>query len=276
MKIGFIGAGKAGTSLGIHFMKNGIALSGYYSKSKNSSKQAADYTKSTAFSNLDQVVANSDMIFVTTPDGIIEQIAQILSELDISTKILCHCSGSLSSEIFSCTNGIKVSAHPMLSISSKNIDMSKAFFTLEGDVVGLEALAEIFKKTKNKTIVIKSESKIKYHCAASLASNLMIALAEKSIKMLKDCGFERKSAIELLGPLMENNIKAICENGTVGALTGPVERCDKDTVAAHLDILDEKDKEIYRLLSLELINVAREKNKERNYSSLKKLLEEVK
>ena len=37
MKIGFIGAGKVGFSLGKYLMENSTTVSGYYSKNENSS-----------------------------------------------------------------------------------------------------------------------------------------------------------------------------------------------------------------------------------------------
>ena len=45
MKIGFIGAGKVGFSLGRYFMERNVCVSGYYSRNLNSSKEAAAFTK---------------------------------------------------------------------------------------------------------------------------------------------------------------------------------------------------------------------------------------
>ena len=49
MKIGFIGAGKVGFSLGKYFAENGAELSGYYSRTESSAHEAAAFTGSKAF-----------------------------------------------------------------------------------------------------------------------------------------------------------------------------------------------------------------------------------
>ncbi|MEA4923526.1 MAG: DUF2520 domain-containing protein [Eubacteriaceae bacterium] len=287
MRTGFIGAGKAGTSLGAYFKDNGVPVAGYFSRSIESSKQAADLTKSTAFSDLKELVTESDMIFITTPDGAIGETAEKLADFDLAGKYLCHLSGSVSSGVLLCADERCASAHPMTAISGKNTDLSGVFFTLEGEEETMTELEQIFKKCGNPTARIRTEKKDIYHCAASVASNLMVGLAQISIDMLKECGFDEKSASELLAPLMKNNISAVCEKGTAAALTGPVERADADTVKKHLGCFEKTEGagsgvgsqqmcEIYRLLSLELIDIAREKNKDRNYNELKELLEEKK
>ena len=41
MKVGFIGAGKVGFSLGKYLKENGVEITGYFSKSPESAKSAA-------------------------------------------------------------------------------------------------------------------------------------------------------------------------------------------------------------------------------------------
>ena len=79
----------------------------------------------------------------------------------------------------------------------------------------------------------------------------------------------QKHALE---QLFIGNAKNVVDSGTVGALTGPVERADDGTVYKHLSQLNDNDREIYRLLSKELIDIAREKNPERSYDALENIL----
>ena len=46
MKVGFIGAGKVGFSLGKYFKTHGVSVVGYYSKTPESAKSAADLADS--------------------------------------------------------------------------------------------------------------------------------------------------------------------------------------------------------------------------------------
>lgn len=71
-----------------------------------------------------------------------------------------------------------------------------------------------------------------------------------------------------LGPLMRGNLNAIIEKDTIDALTGPAERADVNTVEAHLKALAGEDREIYRLLTKEIVALAKQKNPNRNYEQL--------
>ncbi len=283
MKIGFIGAGKAGCSLSRYLKDSQDMISGFYSKTYEHARQAADDVQSVAFSDLKQVVFNSDMIFITTPDSAISQIWDTIKQweeqgfLQIEGKIFCHCSGSLSSQVFWEIRKKKAfgcSLHPMLAISSRDTDLSQAFFTADGDERAVSAVKAPLEKRGNPVAVIEPACKKKYHMAASTVSNLAVGLVQMALDSLQECGFEPDFALKMLTPLMEGNMKNICEKGTVRALTGPAERADAATVAAHLSQLTGEKQEIYRLLSKQLLDLAERKNETRDYTSLRKLLEE--
>ena len=100
MKAGFIGAGKVGFSLGKYLVSNGVAVTGYYSKSLKSAEEAADFTKTKTYNSIASILKDSDTIFVTVPDGIIKEIWDYMRNLDVKNKNICHCSGSMSSAVF--------------------------------------------------------------------------------------------------------------------------------------------------------------------------------
>lgn len=274
MKFGFIGAGKVGFSLGRYFKDNSIQLSGYYSRNKESAIEAAKFTKSNFYNNLNQLIEDSNIIFITTPDNEIGEVWNQIKEYDIKEKIICHCSGSLSSKVFSKIHEYKAygySIHPMFAISDKynsHKDLNKAYFTIEGDSKYLDYFSDLFSKLNNNFKIISDENKAKYHAASVIISNHVIALAKTSNDLLVQCGFSEEEANEALFPLMYNNVLSIGTKGTTNSLTGPVERGDTKTIKKHLECLNNKDKELYKLLSEKLIKIAEKKNKDRNYSDL--------
>lgn len=282
MKIGFIGAGKAGNSLARHFAEHNILISGFYSKTYEHAKQAADYTHSAAFLSVYELVAESDIIFVTTSDGIIQAVWDSIKEVgqeNLAGKTVCHMSGSISSEIFNDADILGVhscSAHPMQAISSTHTDLSDAFFTLEGMKHGVSQVSLLLKACGNPLEVINSAFKATYHAAAVTASNLMVGLAQMAIDLLQQCGFNSDNAQKMLAPLMKNNLDSILEKGPIEALTGPVERGDIETIRTHLNNLDGQHKDIYLLLSHQILEIARKKHPETDYDNLKDELEEQK
>ena len=160
MRFGFIGAGKVGFSLGKYFSDNNLNLSGYYSKNINSAKEAAMFTNSNYYTKLDDIIKNSDVIFITTPDGIIKSVWDSINKELINNKIICHCSGSLSSEVFSNIenhNSYGYSIHPLFAFSDKynsHKTLNKAFVTIEGSQEYINYFIDIFTSLGNKVKVI--------------------------------------------------------------------------------------------------------------------------
>lgn len=101
MNVGFIGAGKVGCSFGKYFQEHKIQVTGFYSKSEDSSLAASNFTSSKQYLNLRELVDENDTIFITTPDGQIQEVWQEIKNYQIKNKLICHCSGAISSDIFS-------------------------------------------------------------------------------------------------------------------------------------------------------------------------------
>ncbi len=278
MKIGFIGAGKVGFSLGKYFCEHNLNVTGYYSKNQQSAIQAAEFTGTMGFKDIDSIVEVSDTLFLTVPDRTIKELWDYIGKLSIRNKIICHCSGSLSSSVFSNIDNHDAygySIHPLFGISDKlnsYKELSHAFFTLEGSEGRLYEMQMLFRHLGNSVQVISPENKPIYHSAAVFVSNFMVALAQTGIDLLKNCGFDEQTASLALNPLMLGNINNIVRQGTMQALTGPVERCDLETVSRNLSCLNENDKQVYLLLSQKLLTIAREKNPCCSYYELEKML----
>lgn len=280
IKFGFIGAGKVGFSLGKYLKENNINVSGYYSKSQHSAKEAAIFTNTKQYFSLEDLIKNSDAIFITTADNQISGVWNDVKKLPIKDKLICHCSGSISSDIFSNINNLGAygySIHPMFAISDKYNsykDLSKAFITIEGNKKYIKYLKRLFLHLGNDVAVINKENKVLYHAASVTVSNLVLGLINNGINYLEECGFTQEMALKALYPLIENNLRNVKERGAVNSLTGPVERGDLSTVINHLNVIREEDKELYRLLSKNVLNIAKIKNRDRSYKNLEEYLGE--
>jgi predicted short-subunit dehydrogenase-like oxidoreductase (DUF2520 family) len=278
IKFGFIGAGKVGFSLGKYLKENNIDISGYYSKSQHLSKEAEIFTNTRQYNNLEDLIKNSDTIFITTPDNQIADVWNEIKMLPIKEKLICHCSGSISSEVFSNINNhgaYGYSIHPMFAISDKYNsykNLSQAFITIEGHEKHIEYLKSLFLYLGNDVAIINKENKALYHAASVTVSNLVLGLINNGVKYLEVCGFTKEVAIKALYPLTEYNLINIKEKGVVNSLTGPIERGDLSTVINHLNIIPEEDKELYRLLSKNILKIAKIKNQDRDYKNLEEYL----
>ena len=74
MKFGFIGAGKVGFSIGKYLADNNQNVVGYYSIINEEAIEAAKFTGSQYYENMEQLVEDSEVLFLTVPDGQIENL----------------------------------------------------------------------------------------------------------------------------------------------------------------------------------------------------------
>ena len=280
MRIGIIGAGKVGTTLGKYLSIHGKNVTGFYSRTHESADEAATFAETETYSSLCKLVEKSDVIFITTPDGVIHQVWGDLLHQDISNRIICHFSGSLSSHVFSGreeAGASGISIHPMYAFSDKFHSYEQfhtAYLTLEGDPEAVAVMKPMWEAIGHHVLTLKAEDKIKYHAAAAMASNEMLGLMQASLDILSECGFSEKDSMALLTPLVQGNIASMLEKGCVNALTGPVERGDAQTVRKHLQALEgSKAGKIYQSLGSTMVELAKRRNPDRDYTPVRTLFE---
>ena len=276
--VGFIGAGKVGTSLGKYFSSKGIKISGYYSKTELHAAESADFTNSNSYKNLTELAEVSDAIFVTVPDDHISHVWKELSALNIEGRYVVHCSGAMSSKVFSEAEKKGVysfSLHPLFPIRNRFEgweEINNAYFTVEGNKERIDDVKELMIRTGNNTAEIESDAKIKYHAASVFISNLVIGLAKAGQDILGDCGLPSDFSENAWKALFMGNAENMVKNGLEDALTGPVERNDYITVEKHLESLEGSEKTIYKELSRMILDIARDKHPKRDYTNIDKEL----
>lgn len=277
MKIGFIGAGKVGTSLGKLLTQHDVTVTGYYSRTREHAEEAAAFTRTLCFTSLQDVVDASDTLFITTPDGVIDRMWHDIQALPIKSKCICHCSGALPSSIFQGADelGARVSSvHPLLAVSDRFSSWKQlegAFFTLEGSCAS--EMEQLMQQCGAQTAIIRAQDKARYHLAACVVSNLAVGLSDWGMKLLEQCGFTEQQALTALSPLILGNAQAICQKGPKAALTGPAERGDIGTIQSHMACLNSTDQALYALLTRKLCDLAQEKHPDRDDTALITYLE---
>ncbi len=271
MKIGIVGAGRAGSSvakyISLHAPQH--SLSGFYSRSYSRALESADFCNTRAFTSLNDLVRSSDTLFIATQDCEIGNVWECIDKDLIKNKYIGHFSGSLSSDVLGgaeCYGAYTGSIHPMYAFSDRFNSYKKldsVVFTAEGCNEFLENVVPVFKQCGNTVCVIDKQKKALYHASASMASNHLVGLLGAVVDMLLQCGFEKHEAYKLLAPLMKNNLENALQNGVEYALTGPIERGDVSTVEKHLSVLNNEQTQLYKQLAKQVVRVAQRKNNEK-------------
>lgn len=287
-RVGFIGAGKVGFSLGKYFQEGGNLITGYFSRTYEHAENAADFTSSIAYESMYDLIDSSEIIFITVPDGNIQDVwtsicdkykpSEKHKETILKDKLICHTSGAMTSDIFQGiedTGSYGFSIHPLFPVNDKYSsykDMSKSYFTIEGNRNKINKMVQFIESLGNQVRTINKDQKNKYHAAAVFVSNLVVGLAQAGQDLFEECGLDKDFADNAWKELLLANSINLYEKGTVDALTGPVERNDIETVKNHLNSLRRRERTVYCELSRMILDIARDKNPERDYTNLEKEL----
>jgi predicted short-subunit dehydrogenase-like oxidoreductase (DUF2520 family) len=283
MNIGFIGAGNAGVSLGRFFKEQGLLISGFYSRSYDSSQFGAKETSSAVFDSLDETAAESDIIIASVPDDAIIDISTRLFRTGEITKdhLLIHLSGVLDSGVFSEFEKIGCgcySLHPIMSFPDRLVSSSaikKGWFTYEGNGKSSNVLNAMLEFAGINSRMIKRSDKILYHAGACILSNYLVTLLNSGFDILRAIGWEEDGSKEVFIPLVEATLENFKKKGS-SALSGPVARGDISTVEKHISALkplDENLLDLYKTLGKMTAIIAEKNSSAKDTEKMLKIFE---
>ena len=257
MRVGIIGAGRVGCALATALEKNGADVITLQDRN-------IDYEN-----KLENVLKNSDAIFLTVPDSQIElvseQIVKFSNPKNIDGKVFLHCSGALTSNILKKiteVGGFTGSLHPIQTFPDRNNGWKGIFniyFGFEGAEKAKESALETVNILNGKMIIIEADKKSLYHAAACVLSNYTVTISNLAENILENVGIPLELSMKAFGPLLKNTVNNIAEMGSVGALTGPISRGDICTLENHLEaltVMKPEIKEIYKILGEATVKLA--------------------
>lgn len=265
-KISIIGIGRMGGALALALSKKGYTIEQLISKNLKNAEIIAEKLNNKpeilSYSKLEKV-NSSDVVFITTQDDRITEVAVALSQKISPGKIVFHTSGSLSSQVLSVLKGCyKASLHPLISVSNPftgSENLKNAFFCLEGDEKAVELGKRIVFDSEGQFFFVRTEDKPLYHAAAVITAGHLVALFQVAVKLLSKCGISEPEAQKIFLPLAKSVIKNLETQPPEKALTGTFARADVETMKQHLRAIKQKKLddvlEIYSklgLISLEL------------------------
>lgn len=188
---------------------------------------------------------STDIIFITTQDSEIENVAKKLAQVVENKPIVFHTSGSLSSEILQSlkAKGCKVASfHPLVSISDAKIGAERfanSYFCLEGDEEAVNVGKQIVADLQGNAFSIETKYKTLYHASAVMACGHLVALFSTAIEMLSKCGLSAEKSKEILLPLVKSTVENLQIQSPNEALTGTFARGDVEILLKHISSINE-------------------------------------
>ncbi|SMC56048.1 Predicted oxidoreductase, contains short-chain dehydrogenase (SDR) and DUF2520 domains [Desulfocicer vacuolatum DSM 3385] len=258
--ITIIGCGRVGTALAVFLSRAGYPVTGFFSRHLESAEKAAKAAGTgKVYDTLQGAVTVADIVFITTPDQLIEGVCEELAAIEglLDKRMVMHCSGALSSEILSAARacGADVgSIHPLQSFAPYVPGQASPFqgihISVEGSDRAVTAGKEMAVNLGGACFTLPTHAKTLYHASAVVASNYLVTLEHFALDLLKAANLSEKEAYPILEPLITGTLNNIKNRGTQGALTGPVARGDAAVVADHLGDLEKKMPEYVALYKM--------------------------
>lgn len=242
---GFIGAGTVGTALAVRLRGRGYGVTAVASRTRASAERLAGMVDGCRACDSPQAVADAaDLVFITTPDAAIPQVAARVKWRPGQGVV--HCSGADSLDILAPAaecGALRGGFHPLQTFATvayaiENIPGST--FALEADGDLLATLKEMAAALGGHWIELRPGDKVAYHAAAVMACNYLITLVKLSTDLWKTFGVSTPEATQALLPLLRGSLNNLDNVGLPHSLTGPIARGDSGTVRKHLAALSER------------------------------------
>lgn len=229
MKVRIIGAGRAGRSFEGALRASGLEVEIISGHSSPDLLAAAAH--------------GVDAVLIAVADRHVASVAAAI-EPDRGAAVL-HCSGSLGLEALSealggCHQRIG-SLHPLATLPDPVVGALRlrggTFFAVSGDQLATD-LALLL---GGQPIVVAPENRVKYHAAASVAANHLVALLGQVERIAASAGLP----LDAFLPLAKGALDDVSMLGPAAALTGAAARGDSPTLEAHRAAIDPSELEGY-------------------------------
>lgn len=234
-----------GTALAVRLSEKGYKVTAVASRTSASAERLAAVVGECRIHDSSQGVADAaEIIFITTPDAVIPQIAAQVRWHPGQSVV--HCSGADSLDVLTpaAKNGALTGGfHPLQTFASithaiENIPGST--FALEADEPLATTLKEMAIALQGRWIALKPGDKVLYHAAAVFACNYLVTLVKLATDLWQTFGASPSEATEALLPLLRGTTNNLQNVGLPNCLTGPIARGDAGTIRKHLTALKSK------------------------------------
>jgi predicted short-subunit dehydrogenase-like oxidoreductase (DUF2520 family) len=182
-----------------------------------------------------------DLVLVTVPDDAIAAVAGSLRLY--GGQAIVHTSGALPASVLDVARAAGTASgsfHPLVAVADPEravADLQGATVAIEGDEAVMLVLSELATAIGGQPVQLPPGGKPAYHAAAMLAAGGFIGLLDGIAEIARGAGLDERGALAIYGPLVRQSLANAESLGIGGALTGPLARGDRGTVAGHLDAI---------------------------------------
>lgn len=268
--IGIAGAGRIGQALGRLLAGRGEPVMAIASRRPEQAEAAAAFIGGGARAlTYAQLAGRVSRVLIAVPDDAVTAVAATLAESGMRGGLALHTCGARGPEALAplAAQGVSCGAvHPLQTVATPERGLAAlpgAAFAIDGDGEARRWAERIVAALDGRPLRIAADRRPLYHAAAVMASNYVVGLIDAAVILMGEAGIDEDSALRALEPLARESVANALALGTRKALTGPIERGDRETVASHLRALaaaPESVRNLYCFAGLHVAGLARRKD----------------
>ena len=193
----------------------------------------------------------ADAILVCVPDG---AVAAVASSVQPGDAAVIHVAGSLGLDVLAGHDRIG-SLHPLMTLPDPDRGAARlldnCWFAVAGDPIA----TTIAEALGGRPFAVADDHRMRYHAAAAVASNHLVALAAQVERLAIAAGIPAAA----YWPLMSASMANVAETDPATALTGPAARADWDTLRGHraaLQDVSDAEATLYLTMATEAAHLA--------------------
>lgn len=181
-----------------------------------------------------------DLVVIATPDA---TIAEVAGAVEPAEAAVVHLAGSLGLDVLA-PHERRAAVHPLLSLPNAELGAERllagGWFAVAGDPVAEQIVAAL----GGRSVVVADEDRARYHAAACVAANHVVALLGQVERLAASVGVPLEAFLDLTSGSVAN----VAALGARDALTGPAARGDLATIERHRAALPPGELALYDAL----------------------------
>jgi len=269
IEIGIVGASRVGLALGRLLREMGEPVVAISSRNPAHAQQGARFIgPEVEVCALEELPQRARCLLIAVRDDAVAEQARRLAQAGARDGLALHTSGTAGLGALEPLAQAGVACgvfHPLQTVPTREAGLTslrRITFGIGGHPEAQQWARRIAAKLDSKVVQVPDEGWVLYHVGAVIACNYLAALVDAALEVMERAGLPRATALEALGPLVMSTAQNVVSSGPVAALTGPVERADRETVGRHLQELRRLDpalQRLYRVMALQALRTARQK-----------------
>jgi len=256
-KVALVGPGRAGTAIARALVAAGHELTAVAGRAPDAAGVVVAAEEFGARPcSVGEVARDADLVIVATPDAVIGDAAAAVIPALRGDALVLHCSGSLGLEVLAPIAAARPDVrlgvlHPLQTLPASDVGEARLLGAWAA-VTGPPEVAALAERLGMHPFTVADEHRDRYHAAACIASNHLVAL----LAQVERVGADADVPLAVFEPLVRATIDNVFALGPEAALTGPVSRGDVRTVARHLAVVAVDEQRAYRALAAAALRLA--------------------